>query len=89
MLTAKPQIHLAAAPCADYIELFSMNVNLKMFCILCLCIILCDTSKTWENLTFVLKQSLIQLNVFVVIIAWSHEDQTLCRTNDIRFISKL
>ena len=31
--------------CADYIELFSTNVNLKMLCILCLCIILCDTSK--------------------------------------------
>ena len=29
----------------------------KMFCILCLCIILYDTSKAPENLTFVLKQS--------------------------------
>ena len=29
-----------------------MNVNLKMFCILCLCIILCDTNKALENRTF-------------------------------------
>ena len=39
-----------------------------MFCILCLCIILCDTSKASENLTFVLKQSLILSSVFVVVI---------------------
>ena len=39
-----------------------------MVCILCLCIILCDTSKASENLTFVLKQSLILSSVFVVII---------------------
>ena len=45
-----------------------MNVNLKMFYILCLCIILYDTSKASENLTFVLKQGLILLSVFVVII---------------------
>ena len=50
------------------VKLFSMNVNLKMFCILCLCIILCDTSKASENLTFVLKQSLILSSVFVFII---------------------
>ena len=31
----------------------------KVFCILCLCIILSDTSKASENLTFILKQSLI------------------------------
>ena len=30
-----------------------------MFCILCLCILLCDTSKASENLTFLLKQSLV------------------------------
>ena len=54
--------------CTDYVEVFSMNVNLKMFCILCLCIILCDTSKASENLTFVLKQSLILSSVFVFII---------------------
>ena len=29
----------------DYVELFSVKVNLKVFCILCLCINLCDTSK--------------------------------------------
>ena len=26
--------------CKDYVELFSVKVNLKVFCILCLCIIL-------------------------------------------------
>ena len=38
-----------------------------MFCILCLCIILCDTSKASENLNFALKQSLILSSVFVAI----------------------
>ena len=51
----------------DYVELFSVKVNLKVFCILCLCIILCDTSKASENLTFILKQSLIRSSVVVVI----------------------
>ena len=50
----------------DYVELFSMKVNLKVFCILCLCIILCDTSKASENLTFILKQSL-SVVVFIYI----------------------
>ena len=65
--TAKP-LHLVSvgiSQCTDYVDQFSMNMNLKMFCILCLilycliivCIILCDTSKASENLTFVLKQS--------------------------------
>ena len=36
-----------------------------MFCILCLCIILCVTSKASENLTFVLKQSLILSSVLL------------------------
>ena len=39
-----------------------------------------DTSKASQNLTFDLKQSLC---------LGCHEDQRLCRTNDIRFISKL
>ena len=39
-----------------------------MFYILCLCIILCDTSKASENPSFALKQSLILSSVFVVII---------------------
>ena len=34
----------------------------KVFCILCLCIILFDTSKASENLTFSPKQSLILLS---------------------------
>ena len=33
--------------------------HVKVFCILCLCIILFDISKASENLTFILKQSLI------------------------------
>ena len=51
---------------ADYVELLSMNVKLKMFCILCICIILCDTSKASQNLTFILKRSLILSSDFVV-----------------------
>ena len=44
------------------------KIKIKVFCILCLCIILCrDTSKASENLTFVLKRSLILSSVFVVI----------------------
>ena len=44
-----------------------MNANLKMLCILCFCIILCETSKASENRTFVLRQSLILSSDFVVI----------------------
>ena len=40
----------------------------KVFCILCLCIILFDTSKASENLTFILKQSLILSSFCVCII---------------------
>ena len=40
----------------------------KVFCILCLCIILFDTSKASENLTFILKQSLILSSFCVGII---------------------
>ena len=45
--------------CTDLVELF---------CTLCICIILCDTSKASENLTFILKRSLILSSVFVIII---------------------
>ena len=52
-------------PTLNFIERFDLGrsvptakpLHLKTFCILCLCIILCDTSKASENLTFVLKQS--------------------------------
>ena len=55
--------------CTDFVELFSMKVNLKVFCTLCLCIIIvCDTNKASKNLSFILKQSLILSSVFVVII---------------------
>ena len=94
--TSKP-LHLVTY--VQNVDQFSMSMNLKMFCRLCLilycliilCIILCDTSKASENLTFVLKQSLILSSVFAVIIicclgAMKIKD---CRTNYIRFISKL
>ena len=88
--------HSTCNVCTDYVELFSsVNVNLKMFCILCLlilCIILCSTSKASGNLTFVLKQSLILSSVSVVIIIKIYVVWVLikdCRTNYIRFISKL
>ena len=65
-----------------------------MVCILCLilyrliilCIILCDTSKASENLTFVLKQSLILSSAFVVVIMCCLGAMKIrdCRTNDIR-----
>ena len=45
-----------------------MNVNLKMFCILCLCIILCDTSKSQKIWLFLNKVSFCQ--VFLVWVPW-------------------
>ena len=48
------------------------------FCILCLCIILCDTRKASENLTFILKQSLVLSSFGVIIVTRpkgdSHQD---------------
>ena len=46
---------------------------------LCLCIILCDTRKASENLTFIVKESLILSSVCVIIvtrgpISDSHQD---------------
>ena len=52
--------------CSDYVGLFSMNANLRMFCILCLCLIRFDTRKASENLTF--KPGVILSSVFVVMI---------------------
>ena len=46
----------------------------KMFCILCLCIILYDTSKAPENLTFVLKQS-HSVDSYLVRLALVHMAQ--------------
>ena len=51
----------------DYVELFSIY-ECELKGVLHSCIILCDTSKASENLTFVLKQSLILSSDFVVII---------------------
>ena len=65
ILIAKP-LHLVALGASSntvaYVQIMLkclawMWTYCKMFCILCLCIILCDTSKASENLTFVLKRS--------------------------------
>ena len=50
-----------------YMELFSMKVNLKVLCILLLCIILADTSKASENLTFLWNQRFTLLCICVVV----------------------
>ena len=73
----------------DYVELFSVKMNLKVFCILYL--ILCDTSKASENMTFIFKQSLIlsSVVVFVYICGVCDEDERVSTGNGIRFISKL
>ena len=68
--TAKP-LHVVRY--VQNVDQFSMNMKLKMFCRLCLilycliilCIILCDTSKASENLTFLLKQSLILSSILL------------------------
>ena len=55
------------------LELHIVNIPIIVLsCLIILSIILCDTSKASENLTFVLKQSLILSSVFVVIntVAW-------------------
>ena len=69
-----------------------MNMNLKMFCGFCFiwyCIILCNTSKRSENLTFVLKQShSVEWFCCHHYLLSGQEDQRVCRTNDIIFISK-
>ena len=52
--------------CTDYVGLFSRKVNLKVFCIRCLFIILCDTSTASENLTYILKQSAILSSVIII-----------------------
>ena len=44
-----------------------MRVNLKVLCILLLCIILADTSKASENLTFVWDQNFTLLCIYVVV----------------------
>ena len=64
----------------------------QMFYIICLCNILCDTSKASENPSFVLKQS-HSVECFCChrryLLSACHQDQRLCRTNDVGFISTL
>ena len=55
--------------------MFSMNVNLKMFCILCLCIILCNTSKASENLTLFWSCRVFCCHHY--LLSGCHEDQRL------------
>ena len=54
----------AASPSVNHSK---SNSIVYLFCILCLCIILYDTSKASKNLTFILKQSLILPSVCVDI----------------------
>ena len=56
----------SSSVCTD-VELFSMKVNLKVFCTLCLCVILCDSSKASENLTFILKEIVILSSVVIIV----------------------
>ena len=69
----------ASIVCKDYVEMFSVKVNLKVFCILCLRIILCDTS-------------LIPLSVVVIYIcvvcAMKMKESAPEIALDIAFISK-
>ena len=55
------------------------------FCILCLLFILCEARKASENLTFILKQSLVLSNVFLLehdrSVIWSHEDLIRFKNN--------
>ena len=79
--------------CKDYVELFSVKVNLKVFCILCLYIILCDTSEVSENLTLILKDSLILSTVVVIyyicgVYAMKMKESAPEITLDIAFDSK-
>ena len=71
--------------CTDYVGLFSRKVNLKVFCIRCLFLFLCDTSTASENLTYILKQSAIYrvLSLSVKVLG----DQRFIRTDGIGFIS--
>ena len=53
-----------------------MNMNLECFAFVVLSIILCDTSKASENLTFVFEQSLILSSVLLSLLSVvrCHED---------------
>ena len=75
----------------DHGELFSM-----VSCILCLCIILSDTSKASENLTFissetncVILSSITCVVVTVLFLPGCDEYQSLDRANGIKFISQV
>ena len=42
--------------------------NKIYFCILCFCIIVCDTRKESANLTFILEQGLILSSLYVLLL---------------------
>ena len=48
------------------LKIKNQKCNIYFF-ILCLCIIFCDTRKASENLTFILKQSIILSSVCVIV----------------------
>ena len=86
----------ASIVCKDYVELFSVKVkvkvNLKVICILCLCIMLCDTSKTSENVTYFETQSQsVECCCHIFLYLWCvrNEDERVGTANYIKFISKL
>ena len=66
----------------------------KVFCILCLSIILFDTSKALKNLTFILTAKSHSVEFLYVcycyyLLSGYHEDRRVNRRNYIKFISKL
>ena len=57
----------SSSTCTDHVEMFSIKVNLKVFCPVCLCIILCDSSKASENLTLISKEIVILSSICVIV----------------------
>ena len=52
--------------CTDYVELFSMNVNLKMFCILCLCILFYATQVKCQKIWLLFWNKVSFCRVFLL-----------------------
>ena len=83
--TAKP-LHLLTL--VENVYQSNMNMNLKMFCKLCL-ILYCLISLCIFYATQVKSEKILLLFWNSLILSndsGCHEDQRLCRTNDIRFI---
>ena len=94
--TAKP-LHLVSVvrnvPYLQNVNQISMNMNLKMFCILCLLlsffVLFYATQVKRQIILLLIWNSLIMSSDFVVICCMGTMKIKDCRTNDIRFISKL